>query len=260
MQQPELPFERRGGKRERAGRKPSGPKSREPHAKREPITRSKPVHANLHLRKGLPSLRLRSTWEVVSACLEAARERNGMRIIHFSVPGNHLHLIVEAEDRDALKRGMIGLIVRLTKQLQKLWSLQGPIFEDRHHEEVIACPRQARNTLRYVLHNARRHEIELSSSIDPLSSALAFDSWIEPSIPPQVLPTCVPPRSWVLREGWKLHGLISQDDIPQPAPESKRTHRSKARPATSKQSRSTTAVAPAIARPSRSDPLRPRHR
>ena len=38
----------------------------------------------------------------------AARIRFGMRIVHYSIQGNHLHLLVEVDDRKSLARGMQG--------------------------------------------------------------------------------------------------------------------------------------------------------
>jgi REP element-mobilizing transposase RayT len=38
-----------------------------------------------------------------------------MRLIHLSVQSNHLHLIVEAADRNALGRAMRGLQIRMAR-------------------------------------------------------------------------------------------------------------------------------------------------
>jgi REP element-mobilizing transposase RayT len=38
----------------------------------------------------------------------AASEKDGFRVVHFSIQSNHLHLIVEATDEQSLSRGMQG--------------------------------------------------------------------------------------------------------------------------------------------------------
>ena len=38
--------------------------------------------------------------------------RFGLRVFDFSVQGNHLHLIVEADSSESLSRGMQGLCIR----------------------------------------------------------------------------------------------------------------------------------------------------
>ena len=50
----------------------------------------------VRLADGLPSLRRGDALMLVLAALSASSDRHGMRIIHYSVQGNHLHLLVEA--------------------------------------------------------------------------------------------------------------------------------------------------------------------
>lgn len=54
------------------------------------------------------NLRSRRCFRLIESSLEAARGRFGLRVIEFSVLGNHLHLVVEADDSEALSRGMQG--------------------------------------------------------------------------------------------------------------------------------------------------------
>ena len=214
MQQLLLWSERRGGKRKGAGRKsPSGdPKLR--HAKRAKFTASQPLHITVKLRSGLRSLRFGAEHRIVRKALAASRECHGMRIVHYAVLRDHLHLIVEAADRRAVTRGMQGFLVRLTKPLNRLWRRQGSILRERYHDEVIASPRQARNALRYVLQNAQHHGIHLPSTIDPCSSGAAFDGWALPAYAPRALPTVVAPSVWLLTTGWRRHGAIGLREIP----------------------------------------------
>ena len=214
MGQLEFCFEKRGGKRKGAGRKSTSETPRRRHEKRAKMSRSNPLLITLRLIAGLPSLRRGAAFRVVEEVLAAARDLHGMRIVHFDILGNHMHLIVEAESREAVARAMNGLQVRLIKQLNKLWGRRGTIFVDRYHDEVITSPRQMRNALRYTLNNAKHHGIALPRSIDPCSSGVAFDGWATPSIPVRALPTVVPPRTWLLTTGWKRHGLIGLDELP----------------------------------------------
>jgi REP element-mobilizing transposase RayT len=41
--------------------------------------------------------------------------RPGFRLVHYSLQGNHAHLIVEARDRDALGRGTKAIGARLAR-------------------------------------------------------------------------------------------------------------------------------------------------
>ena len=84
------------------------------------------------------------------------RERLGLRIVNCSIQGNHLHLIVEAEDAAALSRAMQAFCIRLAKRLN-----------------ALASRRQVANAVRYVLRNYRHHARESLPSgwEDALSSA-----------------------------------------------------------------------------------------
>ena len=227
MRQLEMCFEKRGGKRKGAGRKSYRETPYRRHVERERMNRGTPLHITLRLIGGLPSLRRMDSMFVVRQAFAAARNRHGMRIVHYAVLTNHIHVIVEAENRDAVANGMNGLQVRLIKRLNKLWQRRGTIFVDRYHDKVITTPRQMRNALCYVLQNAKHHEIDLPDPIDPCTSGVAFDGWASPSIPVHSLRTVVPARTWLLTTGWKRHGLIRLDETPSSHAQAK--HKTKTR-------------------------------
>jgi REP element-mobilizing transposase RayT len=220
----EFDFCKHGGKRKGAGRKPKGPEPEIPHKPRAAMKRDQPLHVTARLAEGLPSLRRGAEIEIVLRALAAARLRHGMRIVHYSIQGNHLHLIVEAESRACVAKGMNALLSPLARALNRLWGRSGPVFPQRFHDEVIATPTQARNALRYVLQNGKKHGVVPRASIDPCSSALAFDGWaispsipLVPSFPPlPVTATCpvAPASVWLLTTGWRRLGLIALDELP----------------------------------------------
>jgi REP element-mobilizing transposase RayT len=167
-------------------------------------------------------LRRRAAFRVIrSAIADARGERFG--VVHFSVMTNHVHLIVEAHDKLALSRGMQGLKISIAKRLNKIWGRRrGTVFGERYHPGEIATPTQARNTLLYVLGNARKHAAQRGVRmparwVDPYSSARQFDGWRQNVRPePGVV---VPPACWLLRSGWRRRGPIDAHAIPTgPAP------------------------------------------
>ncbi|MEL7305169.1 MAG: transposase, partial [Myxococcota bacterium] len=74
-----------------------------------------------------------------------------------SVQGNHLHLVVEASNNEALSRGMQGLNIRLAKRVNRLFGRRGRLFSDRYHAHVLRTPREVQNAVRYLLNNGRKH-------------------------------------------------------------------------------------------------------
>lgn len=141
---------------------------------------------------------------VVFAIEEAfrqARVRFGMRIVHYSIQGNHLHLIIEAEDRASLAKGMQGLAIRVAKTLNRLFSRKGAVWADRYHSHVLKARREVANALRYVFGNFARHARQWGEKTarfaDPFSSIrfLGFTGGDDP---------VARPRTWLLNIGWRL--------------------------------------------------------
>src|SRR5688572_23718552 len=128
VHQLEFCFERRGGKRKGAGRKRCSATPRMQHVKRESMSRHEPLHVTLRVRSGTRSLRCGREFAVIRRAFCEARERNGMRLVHYTVNHDHMHLIIEAESRDSVSRGINGLKVRLARQLNKLWGTSGSLF------------------------------------------------------------------------------------------------------------------------------------
>ena len=187
-----------------------------PHRARVSLASRHPVFVTVQLQRGLPNLRQRPEYRVLRAAFAAGAERFGFRLVHYSVMGNHMHLLVEAKDRRALTRGMQGLMIRVARALNKLWGRRGRVFADRYHDKVLKSPRHVRNVLAYVLHNARKHRVRLKS-LDTYSSAAWFDGWRE-NVNVRGLENVTRPvadaRTWLLSIGWRRHRLISAFETP----------------------------------------------
>src|SRR5687767_7131245 len=113
----------------------------------------------------------------------ASFERNDFRLCHYSIQGNHAHLIVEADNEDALGRGMKALGARLARTVNRIFGRCGTVLADRYHLHVLRTPREVRNAIAYVLLNARKHSAAAGRTpsrafgIDPASSGRWFDGW-----------------------------------------------------------------------------------
>ena len=59
---------------------------------------------------------------------------------------------------------MQGLLIRVARGLNRFWERKGKVFADRFHARVLRTPREVRNALHYLFHNARQpsnHHAEL---------------------------------------------------------------------------------------------------
>lgn len=86
---------------------------------------------------------------VLHAAFAGAIEDRGVRLTHYSIQGNHLHLIVEAEDREALSFAMRALTIRIALGLNRLVGRKGKVFADRFHAHVLRTPREVRHAIAY---------------------------------------------------------------------------------------------------------------
>jgi putative transposase len=171
------------------------------------------VHLTLRAVRGLPSLRKPGLFQVVKTSI-ARSSRSDFRIVHFSVQGDHLHLMVEADDKASLRAGASGLSIRTALALNKALGRSGHVWGDRYHTRDLRTPREVRNGLVYVLMNIRKHHPGPWDGLDPCSSALWFDGFRDRAGPTSLAPPVQASRTWLATRGWRRHGLISTFESP----------------------------------------------
>jgi len=129
----------------------------------------------------LPWLRAPRANRVLERAFRAGKQKAGFALVQFSVQRDHLHLLVEAESKRALSRGMQGLTIRIAKALNRFWRRgRGAVFAERSFCRAIQKAREIERALAYVLGNGRKHGVWHSTrSPDPFSSARWYRDWIE---------------------------------------------------------------------------------
>ncbi len=213
-----------GGARVGAGRK-RGPNPWDAHRPRAPLAARFPCHVTLKVVRGLPSLRNMKLVRELERSLAPARDRARFRVAHYSIQVDHVHLIVEAGSQRDLACGMKSIGARLARAVNRVFRRCGRVLADRYHRHVLRTPREVRNAIAYVLLNARRHLAKLGrpvppvAQVDPASSGRWFDGWTREHLKPQPPipggpPAVAPPRTWLLRVGWRVHGLIDPREVP----------------------------------------------
>lgn len=135
-------------------------------------------------------LRSRRCFKVIFKALHAAKALEWIRIIDYSVLGNHMHFIVEVhqarrgEDaRRQLARGMQSLLIRIARGLNRLMGVSGKVFAGRYDARPLRDEFAARKARAYVVNNARHHFRSTdgdSSWVDEYSSAMHLRGWLRP--------------------------------------------------------------------------------
>ena len=172
------------------------------------------MHVTMRRIANLPSFRQQ---RVGSMLLRQVHRLNDARfqIVHFSIQANHIHLIVEADDRPTITRKLSGLMISFAKRLnrQLLGNRRGKVWADRYFRRDVTTSGEMHAVLRYVFGNAKKHGViaQTANVIDGYSSAWTFDGWVEP------MPRIVGADHWprpvartpLLRLDWIAHGLLS---------------------------------------------------
>ena len=226
---------RHGGKWRGAGRKPNGPRAGENHDARPDFKRQHPLHIVMRVTPAVGSLRRRKMYQAMRWATITAALRERFRIVHVSLQKTHVHLLVEADNKGALARGMQGFTISAARHINAALGdgthrRCGKVFADRYHLKVITSPTQAHHSIRYILSNWRHHGEDREGPastwlVDPFSTGILFPDWAELQDQPCMWPlreTYDPmfvrrPATWLLREGWKRGGgPISAREVPSP--------------------------------------------
>ena len=167
------------------------------------------MHVTYRLERHVRALRDRDLYHVFRKVLGLYLGNPSFRIIHISIQTNHLHMICEAADRDALKSGLQGFASTCARRLNEKCGTNGKVFAFRYHETQITSPRQAHNAVTFVLNNWRRHHLDLLPTgihwcpVDPYSSGVSFTGWtkrVEVRLPAGYVPLPVSsPQTELLR-------------------------------------------------------------
>src|SRR5258706_7526845 len=186
-----------GGRRAGAGRPASPGRRAVPHRRRESHDRRCPAHVTLRAMADLPSLRDGRVFSTIRQAFAAMRD---LRLLHYSVQHDHVHLLVEADEAARFPRGVQGLAIRLAKAINRALGRHGRVWSDRYHARALRTPRELRNALVYVLNNARKH-LRAMRGLDPCSSAPWFDGWSAAPAHSGGTAPIAAPRTWLARVG-----------------------------------------------------------
>jgi len=222
-----LPRVKKKRKARKLGR-PRKPNQRDTDHKTRPAHVERfPMHVTLRVKEDVKRLRRGYVLRKLRRAVRVVARREAVfRVVHMSIQHNHLHLLVEALNKKELARGMQAFAISAARAINRAQQREGKVFAFRYHAVEIRNRRQTRHALAYVLNNWRRHAEDthsgrraLRAAVDPYSSGVLFDGWTigAPRVPDDFVPLEVKgARTWMLREGWQMYGLIAPREVPGP--------------------------------------------
>jgi REP element-mobilizing transposase RayT len=192
-----------------------------------------PVHVTIRIVGNVESLRRRDTYLALREVTIVTATRADFRIVHMSIQRDHIHLIVEADGKAALSKGVQGFAISAPRQINKAITERGgdrrtgKVISERFHARPLVSPRAVRHAVADLLNNWRHHredQAQPTSSwrVDPFSSGALFFGWKELvdspvlwPLPPTYHPLIVlRPRTWLLQTWHRFHPLISVREVP----------------------------------------------
>ena len=157
MKQRKFEFRTWGGARRGAGRPPKLERAGVSHLPRPEFAAKFPLHVTMSMRDVVWNLRSQRSFSRLSRAFWAGGDRFGFRLVHYSVQGNHIHLLVEAKGKSSLARGMQGLGVRVARSLNRMMGRRGRVLGDRYHSRVLRTPSEVKRVIDYLRSNAHEH-------------------------------------------------------------------------------------------------------
>jgi REP element-mobilizing transposase RayT len=141
------------------------------HTERPLITRLSSLHLTVKILRIKANLKNKVVLSILKRSILNARKM-GLRVIHFSLEYDHVHLLIEAENNIILGKGMQAFGVTFSKALNRMRKINGAVYKHRYHFRKIVGARQLKNVLNYIFNNGIKHKTA-KSLINPFNSIRA---------------------------------------------------------------------------------------
>jgi hypothetical protein len=136
-----------GGAREGAGRPARGPIVAERHRTRPALAHWFPVHVIARLDPSVRALGRRDAYATIQRAVKLSLARTNFRIVRLAIRQQRLELLVEADDKHALARGMQGFQVSAARAINRAARRSGNVFPDRYRMTILRTRGAARAAL-----------------------------------------------------------------------------------------------------------------
>lgn len=141
------------------------------HISRERIFKPTSMHITIKVRKNKADIQSKKILKALHRAIFRARI-HGLRVIHYTLEYNHIHLLVEASGHKIMHKAMQAFGISFSKAINKIKQVNGHVYKHRHHLRKITSSIDLKNVLRYIFHNGIHHK-RTYSLIDPYNSMAA---------------------------------------------------------------------------------------
>ena len=146
------------------------------HIARDEFNRLTVLHLTVKIDRAKAGLKNKQTLKLLWHAIKKARLK-GLKIIHYTLEFDHIHLLVEADNKAIVGTGMQSFGISLSKGINKIKGLSGQVFKTRYHFRKLKTPTEVKNVIHYILGNSIKHKS--SSFINQYNSLVRVDSFKE---------------------------------------------------------------------------------
>jgi REP element-mobilizing transposase RayT len=128
--------------------------------------------------EGVPSFRGERAHEELREAVRETR-RKQFRIAHYKIHPDHVHLIVEATDDEALAEGLKGFAVRAARALNThVLERSGTVWGDRYHRRELRTARQVRDAVLALASDGLDERVSPTApAVEPAQTWLLVHAW-----------------------------------------------------------------------------------
>lgn len=141
------------------------------HISRERLKKPTSLHLTIKVRENKAEIKNKRILKALHHAIKRARFKR-LKIIHYTLEYNHIHLLVEACDNKILHKGMQALGISLSKAINRIKQLKGRVYKHRYHFRKLNSRSEVKNVLHYIFKNGMKHKRSVSM-LDPYNSFVA---------------------------------------------------------------------------------------
>lgn len=141
------------------------------HTSRPLLKRLSSLHLTVKIKKNKAGIKNKSVLRILRRAILNAR-RQGLRVIHYSLEYDHIHLLIEADNNHILNKGMQSFGVTFSKAINRMRKLKGGVYKHRYHFRQISSSKELKNVLGYIFTNGIKHKTA-NDIVNPYNSIRA---------------------------------------------------------------------------------------
>jgi len=126
------------------------------HTSRPFLKRPASLHLTIKVQRNKDEIKNKSVLKLLKHAILRARFQ-GLKVLHYSLEYDHVHLLIEADNNHILGKGMQAFGVTMAKGINRLKRLKGAVYKHRYHFRQISSPRQLKSVMNYIFTNGMKH-------------------------------------------------------------------------------------------------------